>query len=82
MMDLYKKERRKMKGLGFRHYKTITNFCPLCNTSRNLVFVLGWGNYMRCDICLFKLSNRKDVVFKGLLYNYMRGNKLIRDGIE
>jgi len=71
-----------MRGLGFRHYQTITNFCHLCNTIRNLVFVLGWGNYMRCDKCLLKLSNRKDVVFKGLSYHYMKGNKLIKDGIE
>ncbi len=69
-----------MRGLGYRLYEAQQWLCPLCKDYHPLVFVLGWGNFMRCSNCLIKIFDRRG--FNGAPYVYMRGQKVIREGIE
>lgn len=73
------KTRRRHNGLGFRLYG-LQAVCPLCGTRRRLVFVLGWGNFLRCAACLTVVCRR--AVMWGCSYAYMRGPRLIRHGVE
>ena len=69
-----------MRGLGYRQYN-ITYFCSLCNKHNMAVFVLGWGNFLRCQNCLLKVADRKGIT-KGTPFQYFRGQTLVRNGFE
>lgn len=69
-----------MRGLGYRLYDTAPFWCSLCKSHFPAVFILGWGNWMRCANCLMKLFERRHV--EGMCYQYMRGSVVIREGVE
>lgn len=73
---------KNRRGLGYRLYDSIKYYCPLCKKDNYVVFILGWGNFLRCQHCCIKVGNRDKTTIKGNPYRYMRAERLIRAGIE
>jgi hypothetical protein len=68
-----------MKGNGYRKYN-IQLLCHMCEREITAIYVPGWGNVLRCSICLANLASRKLV--KDADFVYCKASQVIRKGKE
>lgn len=68
------------RGNGYRKYE-ILYFCTVCKMMMPVIYVLGWGNVLRCEQCCIKVGKRCNLS-AGTSFGYYRANKLIKYDTE
>lgn len=69
-----------VRGRGYRKY-VIKYFCAICKRKTAAIYVPGWGNVLRCEVCCVKVGKRCNILF-GTPFSHYLGNRLLKHGFE